>query len=124
MLGVTDFYQLTTQCDGPVDKYVSTTNRTEFIAVAPVAQLAARRIHSPKVEGSTPSGGIFWLESNPSGTYTISLVGIEPFWNIHSQRGISSIGRVRRSQRRGTGIETPILHLSFWILLSLTNVLP
>ena len=25
--------------------------------------------------------------------------------------GISSIGRVRRSQRRGTGIETRILHL-------------
>ena len=27
-----------------------------------------------------------------------------------TQRGISSIGRVRRSQRRGTGIETRILH--------------
>ena len=26
---------------------------------ASVAQLAARRIHSPKVEGSTPSGGTF-----------------------------------------------------------------
>ena len=27
--------------------------------LASVAQLAARRIHSPKVEGSTPSGGTF-----------------------------------------------------------------
>ena len=30
-----------------------------FPSKASVAQLAARRIHSPKVEGSTPSGGTF-----------------------------------------------------------------
>ena len=30
---------------------------------------------------------------------------------FNSGRGISSIGRARRSQRRGTGIETRILHL-------------
>ena len=33
-------------------------------------------------------------------------------WKTYMLWGISSIGRVRRSQRRGTGIETRILH--FW----------
>ena len=32
------------------------------------------------------------------------------FRTLANERGISSIGRVRRSQRRGTGIETRILH--------------
>ena len=31
--------------------------------------------------------------------------------------GISSIGRVRRSQRRGTGIETRILHVCFYSIV-------
>ena len=34
-----------------------------------------------------------------------------PLAPLFPPRGISSIGRVRRSQRRGTGIETRILHL-------------
>ncbi len=37
-----------------------------FPSQASVAQLAARRIHSPKVEGSTPSGGTF-LQASPRG---------------------------------------------------------
>ena len=41
-------------------------------------------------------------------------LGSSPGWWLGAvgaaQRGISSIGRVRRSQRRGTGIETRILH--------------
>ena len=35
-----------------------------FPSQASVAQLAARRIHSPKVEGSTPSGGTFWYRED------------------------------------------------------------
>ena len=41
------------------------------------------------------------------------LAGVGGWWLRPvqaAQRGISSIGRVRRSQRRGTGIETRILH--------------
>ncbi len=37
----------------------------------------------------------------------------------NSKRGISSIGRVRALQARGTGIETLMLHLDFFLSLGL-----
>ena len=53
-----------------------------------VAQWIARKTSNLKVAGSSPA--------------RVAL--------LHKPWGISSIGRVRRSQRRGTGIETRILH--------------
>ena len=50
------------------------------------------------VLGTSLSGGV---GSNPTPVTLLTLQDV---------RGISSIGRVRRSQRRGTGIETRILH--------------
>ena len=50
------------------------------------------------VLGTSLSGGVGSNPTSVSITFCIA-------W------GISSIGRVRRSQRRGTGIETRILHL-------------
>ena len=44
-----------------------------------------------------------------AGSNPASVTFLHHDGNLHSW-GISSIGRVRRSQRRGTGIETRILH--------------
>ena len=38
-----------------------------FLIIAPVAQLAARRTHNPKVAGSTPAGGTFYLNKSSCG---------------------------------------------------------
>ena len=43
--------------------------------------------------------------------YQLSYRELTLLGELVELRGISSIGRVRRSQRRGTGIETRILHL-------------
>ena len=54
-----------------------------------------------------------WSKALVLGTSLFGGKGSNPF-RVTSFRtyswGISSIGRVRRSQRRGTGIETRILH--------------
>ena len=86
----------------------SLTGRSaSFSHRASVAQLAARWIHSPEVGRSKLPGGTFGTGEGNSGTDRVVTVRV-----FTIVRGISSIGRVRRSQRRGTGIETPILH--FW----------
>ena len=59
-----------------------------------------------------------WSKALVLGTSLSGGVGSNPtpvtFWAADVMSwGISSIGRVRRSQRRGTGIETRILH--FWL---------
>ena len=57
-----------------------------------------------------------WSKALVLGTSLFGGVGSNPTpvtfaeRSIHLTWGISSIGRVRRSQRRGTGIETRILH--------------
>ena len=57
-----------------------------------------------------------WSKALVLGTSLFGGVGSNPTpvtfadGSIHLTWGISSIGRVRRSQRRGTGIETRILH--------------
>ena len=51
-----------------------------------------------------------WSKALVLGTSLFGGVGSNPT-PVTLQWGISSIGRVRRSQRRGTGIETRILHL-------------
>ena len=55
--------------------------------------------------------------SNPAsvtfGAFVVPFRGIGRYAGFRTpanERGISSIGRVRRSQRRGTGIKTRILH--------------
>ena len=85
-----------------------------------VAQLAALRSYEPMVQGSSPCRSIFcpsqcgwmaeWSKALVLGTSLFGGVGSNPT-PVTLQWGISSIGRVRRSQRRGTGIETRILHL-------------
>ena len=54
-----------------------------------------------------------WSKALVLGTSYFGSAGSNPapVMVYHCPRGISSIGRVRRSQRRGTGIETRILHL-------------
>ena len=61
-------------------------------AVGPVAQWIARLTSDQAVAGSSPAR-------------------VDPLFVAPALWGISSIGRVRRLQRRGTGIETRILHL-------------
>ena len=51
-----------------------------------------------------------WSKALVLGTSLFGGVGSNPT-PVTDLWGISSIGRVRRSQRRGTGIETRILHL-------------
>ena len=55
-----------------------------------------------------------WSKALVLGTSLFGGVGSNPtpvrLLAVQDVRGISSIGRVRRSQRRGTGIETRILH--------------
>ena len=85
-----------------------------------VAQLAALRSYEPMVQGSSPCRSILfpckhgwmaeWSKALVLGTSLFGGVGSNPT-PVTLQWGISSIGRVRRSQRRGTGIETRILHL-------------
>ena len=59
-----------------------------------------------------------WSKALVLGTSLFGGVGSNPTpvtfaeRSIHLTWGISSIGRVRRSQRRGTGIETRILHFT------------
>ena len=54
-----------------------------------------------------------WSKALVLGTSLFGGVGSNPT-PVTDVWGISSIGRVRRSQRRGTGIETRILHLLFF----------
>ena len=92
-----------------------------------VAQLAALRSYEPMVRGSSPrrsspfgAGGSIeadgwvaeWSKALVLGTSYFDSAGSNPapVTILAVGRGISSIGRVRRSQRRGTGIETRILH--------------
>ena len=62
-----------------------------------------------------------WSKALVLGTSLSGGVGSNPTSvSFLHQWGISSIGRVRRSQRRGTGIETRILHfLTYKRFLSL-----
>ena len=60
-----------------------------------------------------------WSKALVLGTSLFGGKGSNPFrvtrfgaYRFYAVRGISSIGRVRRSQRRGTGIETRILHFN------------
>ena len=53
-----------------------------------------------------------WSKALVLGTSLFGGVGSNPT-PVTDLWGISSIGRVRRSQRRGTGIETRILHFLF-----------
>ena len=85
-----------------------------------MAQLAALRSYEPMVQGSSPCRSILfprkhgwmaeWSKALVLGTSLFGGVGSNPT-PVTDLWGISSIGRVRRSQRRGTGIETRILHL-------------
>ena len=54
-----------------------------------------------------------WSKALVLGTSYFGSAGSNPapVMFYYGLRGISSIGRVRRSQRRGTGIETRILHI-------------
>ena len=56
-----------------------------------------------------------WSKALVLGTSLFGGVGSNPT-PVTDLWGISSIGRVRRSQRRGTGIETRILHLLFFLI--------
>jgi hypothetical protein len=97
-----------------------------IVTFALVAQLAALRSYEPMAQGSSPCRSIFsppystqrgwmaeWSKALVLGTSLSGGVGSNPtpvsFASV-MMWGISSIGRVRRSQRRGTGIETRILH--------------
>ena len=101
-------------------------NPPEALLIALVAQLAALRSYEPMAQGSSPCRSIFsqydstrcgwmaeWSKALVLGTSLSGGVGSNPtpvsFASV-MMWGISSIGRVRRSQRRGTGIETRILH--------------
>ena len=53
-----------------------------------------------------------FLESSPLGPVG-SEAGRAAAWTLRNEWGISSIGRVRALQARGTGIETRILHFPF-----------
>ena len=88
-----------------------------------MAQLAALRSYEPVVQGSSPCTSIRfidaydgwmaeWSKALVLGTSLFGGVGSNPTSVIW---GISSIGRVRRSQRRGRGIETLILHFFIFI---------
>ena len=98
-----------------------------IVTFALVAQLAALRSYEPMAQGSSPCRSIFsqydstrcgwmaeWSKALVLGTSLSGGVGSNPtpvrLLAVQDVRGISSIGRVRRSQRRGTGIETRILH--------------
>ena len=84
---------------------------------ASLAQLGERQTEDLKVPGSIPGGGTPYYSTQ----YGFGLVGYddclthsrsrvrisEPVYS--TQWGISSIGRARRLQRRGTGIEARIL---------------
>jgi hypothetical protein len=74
-----------------------------------VVTVPATRYGSYSLIGRTPLCGSGNPGSNP-GRGTTFLPETVQAANMTAQWGISSIGRVRRSQRRGTGIETRILH--------------
>ena len=61
-----------------------------------------------------------WSKALVLGTSLFGGVGSNPT-PVTDVWGISSIGRVRRSQRRGTGIETRILHIGFFYHPSLAK---
>ena len=111
-------------------------NPPEALLIALVAQLAALRSYEPMAQGSSPCRSIFsrrdstqsgwmaeWSKALVLGTSLFGGVGSNPTpvtfaeRSIHLTWGISSIGRVRRSQRRGTGIETRILHMCFYSIV-------
>ena len=77
----------------------------------PVAQWIARLTSNQAVAGSSPARVGFLLRYERGALWRCQgRLLITRVW------GISSIGRVRRLQRRGTGIETRILHC-FAVLL-------
>jgi hypothetical protein len=91
-------------------------------AQGPVAQWIARSTSNRAVAGSSPARVAFCqisLKPGPVAQWIARLTSDQAVAGSSPARvafgpvkwGISSIGRVRRLQRRGTGIETRILHL-------------
>ena len=73
----------------------------------PVAQWIARLTSNQAVAGSSPARVAFWRPVRPG---RVAGRGRARPRFAHRAWGISSIGRVRALQARGTGIETRILH--------------
>ena len=78
-----------------------------------MAQWIARKTSNLKVAGSSPARVAFGIDTRST------ILGSTPSlgWaHLMHAWGISSIGRVPRLQRGGTGIETRILHpnLPLW----------
>ena len=71
-----------------------------------LAQLVECVVSNDEAPGSKPGFSTFSF-SNSS---RVSM-DCEAIYVVNCVRGISSIGRVRALQARGTGIETPILHI-------------
>ena len=87
-----------------------------FCFARTAAQVTADRVDLFRSFSASCGWMAEWSKALVLGTSLFGGVGSNPTPVIFAERsihwtwGISSIGRVRRSQRRGTGIETRILH--------------